>query len=294
MKRRILSSLLAVVLLMCSLMTAAGCMNRVQAIECTKDIEPRAIEEVSDYTNGNRVATDFAVELFKESITEGKNSLVSPLSVMCALAMTANGADGETLKEMENVFGMPMDELNTYLRSYVKGLPYGDKYKFSVANSIWINDNSGLIPSQDFLQTNVDYYDAMIYKAPFDNQIVKDINNWTSKNTDKMIKKIVESVSPHQVMYLINAVAMDAEWQNVYESDDVRKGAFTLAGGTEKYVDFMYATENTYLSDDYAKGFVKYYKERKYAYVALLPDEDIPVDDYVAKLSGEYVSKLLA
>ena len=219
---------------MCSLMTAAGCMNRVQAIECTKDIEPRAIEEVSDYTKGNRVATDFAVELFKESITEGKNSLVSPLSVMCALAMTANGADGETLKEMENVFGMPMDELNTYLRSYVKGLPYGDKYKFSVANSIWINDNSGLIPSQDFLQTNVDYYDAMIYKAPFDNQIVKDINNWTSKNTDKMIKKIVESVSPHQVMYLINAVAMDAEWQNVYESDDVRKGAFTLAGGTEK------------------------------------------------------------
>lgn len=292
MKKKMFSVCMVVVML-CTVLVAAGCTNRVKAQDCTKDIEPKAVAQISDYTQGNKAATNFAVELFKASSTEGKNSLVSPLSVMCALAMTANGADGQTLKEMENVLGMPQDSLNAYLYSYVKNLPNGDKYKFSVANSIWINEASGLTPNEAFLQTNVDYYDAAIYKAAFDKSVVSDINNWVSNNTDKMIKKILDTAAPNDVMYLINAVAMDAEWQNVYESGDVRKGTFTLEDGTEKKVDFMYASEGKYLSDDYAKGFVKYYKERKYAYVALLPDEDIPLDDYVCKLTGEHISWLL-
>lgn len=292
MKRRIISVTLTMVLFV-TMVLSTGCTNRVQAIECTKDIVPSAVEEISDYTEGNKAATEFAVNLFKASSTDGKNSLVSPLSVMSALAMTANGADGETLKEMEKVLGMSVDDLNKYLHSYIKNLPQGEKYKFSVANSIWINQAGELTPNQQFLQTNVDYYDAVVYKTEFDNQAVKDINNWVSKNTDKMIKKIVDDVAHNQVMYLINAVAMDAQWQDVYESSDVRKGTFTLANGTEKKVDFMYSSEGKYLSDDYAKGFIKYYKERKYAYVALLPDADIPLDDYVDKLTGEYISDML-
>lgn len=292
MRRRIISVTLTMMLLV-TMVLSTGCTNRVQAIECTKDIVPSDVEEISDYTEGNKAATEFAVNLFKASSTDGKNSLVSPLSVMSALAMTANGADGETLKEMEKVLGMSVGNLNKYLYSYIKNLPQGEKYKFSVANSIWINQAGGLTPNQQFLQTNVDYYDAVVYKTEFDKQAVKDINNWVSKNTDKMIKKIVDDVAHNQVMYLINAVAMDAQWQEVYESSDVRKGTFTLADGTEKKVDFMYSSEGKYLADDYAKGFIKYYKERKYAYVALLPDADIPLDDYVDKLTGEYISDLL-
>lgn len=34
---------------------------------------------------------------------EGENTLVSPLSVMSALVMTANGAKGETLRQMEDI-----------------------------------------------------------------------------------------------------------------------------------------------------------------------------------------------
>jgi len=48
---------------------------------------------------------DFSIELLKKSITDGENSLISPLSVMLALAMTANGADGNTLTEMETLLG---------------------------------------------------------------------------------------------------------------------------------------------------------------------------------------------
>ena len=50
-------------------------------------------------------AADFSINLFKETADDSKNSLISPLSVMLALAMTANGADNETLSQMEAVLG---------------------------------------------------------------------------------------------------------------------------------------------------------------------------------------------
>ncbi|HCX78355.1 MAG TPA: serine protease, partial [Firmicutes bacterium] len=57
------------------------------------------------------------LDLFKKTSSEEKNSLISPLSVLLALAMTANGADNQTLSEMEAVLGgdIGLEELNEYL-----------------------------------------------------------------------------------------------------------------------------------------------------------------------------------
>ena len=43
---------------------------------------------------------------------KGENVLISPISILAALAMTANGAKGETLTQMEQVFGVNMYRLN--------------------------------------------------------------------------------------------------------------------------------------------------------------------------------------
>ena len=48
---------------------------------------------------------DFAIKLFQQTRDGNKNSLISPLSVMLALSMTANGAKGETLAQMEALLG---------------------------------------------------------------------------------------------------------------------------------------------------------------------------------------------
>ena len=74
-----------------------------------KDVDERFIQSTAR----------FSMELFKRSLGED-NSLVSPLSVLLALSMTANGADNETLEQMEKVLGddITIDELNEYLYSY--------------------------------------------------------------------------------------------------------------------------------------------------------------------------------
>ena len=238
--------------------------------------------------------TDFAVRLFKASAGDGENTLISPLSVLIALSMTANGADGETLSQMENVLGMPISELNAWINVYMENLPEEDKYKLSLANSIWFRDTDTLTVKEDFLQTNADYYGAGIFKAPFDNTTLRDINKWVEDNTDGMIKDILDTIPGDSIMYLINALAFDAEWQKIYDEHQIREGQFTTENGEKRDVELMYSSENKYLEDDSATGFIKYYKDRKYAFAALLPNEGVSVSEYVESLDSEHLSSMLS
>ena len=231
-------------------------------------------------------AADFYIELFKHTIDSNKSSLISPLSVMLALSMTANGADGETLLQMEAALGedIKIDELNRYLYSYIKGLPNEGKAKLSVANSIWFRD--GLDVGKTFLHTNADFYGADIYQGAFDDKLCGDINNWVKAKTDGMIDKLLDSISRDTVMYLINAVAFDAEWQNIYETKNIRAGEFTNIRNEKESVEFMSSGEGLYIDDGRATGFIKPYAGGKYSFAALLPNEDITLNEYIASMSG--------
>jgi serpin B len=118
---------------------------------------------------------------------------------------------------MERVFDIKTESLNLYLDSYMKNLPQGDKYKLSLANSIWFIDDERFMVNQDFLQANADYYGADIYKTAFNDQTCKDINNWVKERTDGMILEILDEIPQEAVMYLVNALAFEAEWSEIYE-----------------------------------------------------------------------------
>ncbi len=294
MKKTRISLVIISLLLVCAMaVNLTGCTMEVQAKDLMEGITPNNVTALDNLSSQNADVTDFAIRLFKASEESGKNTLISPLSVLCALAMTANGAEEETLQQMEEVLGMTNEDLNLYLYSYMKNLPQGDKYKLSLANSIWFTEDERFTVNQDFLQANADYYGADIYKAPFNEQTKKDINNWVKQNTDEMIPEILDRVPVDAIMYLVNALAFEAEWSAIYEKNQVREGVFTKEDNTKQNVDFMYGSEGTYLEDENAAGFMKYYKGGKYAFVAMLPDEGVSVSDYIASLTGESVNALL-
>ena len=286
---------LSFVLVMVFALSAFTACDVPQFDDLMDGIKPRGnTGDAADLTDVSDAAvTDFAIRLFKESMADGENTLISPLSVLVALSMTANGADNETLSQMESVLGMPIDQLNTWISTYIANLPEEEKYKLSLANSIWFTDDERFTVNQDFLQTNADYYGADIYRAPFDDDTCKDINKWVKDNTDGLIKNILDQIPKEAVMYLINALAFDAEWQDIYFESQVREGEFTTENGEKRNVDMMYSEENKYLEDKHATGFIKYYKDRKYAFAALLPKEGTTVSEYIASLDGEHLNNLL-
>ena len=267
--------------------------SKVSADDLMKDVPAKAVDVLPDMDAGADAATDFGVRLFQTSMEEGKNTLISPLSVLYALAMTANGADGETLAQMQQVLGMDSDDLNCYMLAYMDLLPE-EEYKMSLANSIWFKDDPNFTVNESFLQTNADYYGSSIYKAAFDEGTRNDINNWVEDHTDDMIPEILDEIPDEAIMYLINALAFEAQWDDVYDEFQVRDDIFTKEDGTKQDVEMMHADEYKYLSDDLATGFIKYYEGRKYAFAALLPNEGVTVQQYVDSLTGSHLQKMLA
>lgn len=271
--------------------------SEIQAINLMQDIESGSVDGLAPNETFMDAQLDFALSLFQGTVASGEteNMLISPLSVMLALAMTANGAQGDTRAEMETLLGgdLTLEQLNAYLLGYVDSLSSGNAYKLRLANSIWFRDDeSTLTVSPDFLKTNADYYGASAYKSPFDEQTVKDINNWTNQNTDGMIDRIMDEIDPITMMFLINAIAFDAEWAAPVYNTNIERCDFTSADGTVGKVDMMYTKENEYISDASATGFIKPYKG-KYSFVALLPNEGIDIYEYIAGLTPDALRETL-
>ena len=293
-KKRIGLGLVSLFLVCAMAVNLTGCFAEVRARNLMEGVTPKKVSIQGDPGSRNADVTDFAVRLFRASEKRGENTLISPLSVLCALAMTANGAEGETLEQMEAVLGMTAEDLNQYLYSYMKNLPQGGKDKLNLANSIWFTEDERFAVNQDFLQVNADYYGADIYQVPFDGQTCKDINNWVKQKTDGMIPEILDQIPPEAVMYLVNALAFEAEWAEVYKEHQVREGKFTKEDGTKQDTEFMYSSEGVYLEDEKASGFIKYYQGGRYAFAAMLPNEGVSVSDYIATLDGGSLNALLA
>lgn len=108
-----------------------------------------------------------------------------------------------------------------------------------------------------------------IFKADFWWQYIKKI--WTAGlmmiNTDGMIEKIVDKISADSVMYLVNAIAFDAEWQNIYEKSGAGRCVLRWKTELQKYRTDVFKRIH-YLEDENATGFIKCYTDRKYALLA--------------------------
>lgn len=258
--------------------------------------------------------TDFGVRLLQQSMAEPgsdlppyasmpedvhrklaqeKNILLSPLSVLTALAMVGGGAGGETLEQMEESFGISLPELSAWLSAWQTTLAASEKCKLSMADSIWFTQDARFTLRQDFIDLNEKLFETEIYRTPFDVSTVEEINRWVEKNTDGMIGEILDEIPAGAVMYLVNALAFDAEWQEIYEERQVREREFTAEDGTVRKVDLMYSSESWYLEDENAQGFLKFYADEKYAFAALLPDEGVGISEYVASLTGERLHAIL-
>ena len=286
MSRRMLgiaaSALVAVSLL-------AGCAgsSNLTATELTAGTSPASsgsleVGEGSD-------TYDFALGLLRESADE-KNTLVSPLSVLSALAMAESGASGETLAQMEQATGMGADELTDMLQAYGA---LADDGPLRTANSVWLRDSDGLSVEDDFLVTCGGRLGAQVFSAPFDDSTVADVNAWVSEKTDEMIPQMLSQISDSAQVLLVNALAFDGGWEDPFDSALVSPDTFTCEDGTEQDVTMMHSAEDSYLESELATGFVKPYEGYDYAFVGLLPAEGVSVEELLASLDGDALEELL-
>ena len=295
MKKRI-ALLLALTLLLCGCsgktFTSQNLMEEVKPTQQNKAFitigtdTPETFDLETDTSWDRMQLCDFGLRLFRASFDAEKNTLISPYSVLAALAMTANGAEGNTLTQMEEVLGQSRESLNSWHKF---GTAYGDN-TLQLANGIWFKDDPAFAVNEAFLQKNAECFGAGIYKAPFDDTTLTDINRFVEDNTDGMVKDILDKIPEDAVMYLVNALAFDGKWKEVYKENQVHEAVFTTEDGTEQNAELMWSEEHIYYESNLATGFQKPYKGGKtdrFAFVALLPKEGVTVKNWVDSLDGE-------
>ena len=289
--KKLLTLTLAVLMLAAIPAQMTSCALNVKASELSAGYT-REVTDAGKVTDRFKTAmADFSLALTNTTVSlekEGKaNHLVSPLSALICLSMLANGAEGETLAQMEAVLGMPIDELNKALYAYTSGLYTGKDCKVSVADSIWYRDGDSFTVREEFLQTCADWYEAQQYAAPFDETTRKDINKWVDHYTDGMIDSILDDPIPAEaVMYVVNALVFDAKWEEEYEKKDVLTDTFTSLNGTESPVAMLRSEESRYLTVEGGFGVAKPYKGSAYCFVGLLPEEGTDIYEFAASLDG--------
>jgi serpin B len=161
---------------------------------------------------------------------KGENLIISPLSVFQALSLTANGAQGQTLKEMlELLQSDSLDDLNKKneeIISVIKGFT-----TLEIANGIMTRFN----PMKDFAIIAEKKYLAPI--EPLEN--VEQVNEWCKNKTHGKIDKILDKLDDFTLILILNAVYFKGEWFSKFSPYKTKSLPFYNLGSKEINVDTM-------------------------------------------------------
>ncbi|MBR0063309.1 MAG: serpin family protein [Oscillospiraceae bacterium] len=229
------------------------------------------VQEGVDYSSVARLGAG----LLKNA--EGDNAVISPLSAYIALAMCAEGADGATKTEFENLIGSDTRRVANILLDRLST----DENEFSSANSAWVGWNSQL--REQYLNDLVMYYGAEAYLTDFDISIM---NEWVNEKTNGLIPSVFsDELDPMTRLVLINTLYMKAKWASPFDAGVTYTDLFHAEGG-DKEAEFMHKTAHfEYLSGDNYEGVVLPYKGWGMKFIALKPTSGT-VSDLVNTLEG--------
>ena len=240
---------------------------------------------------------DFSFNLLAQvaSNDESENVVLSPLSASMLLGMLMNGADGETLAQMQVVTGFGSDvaieDINAYYRQLIDVLPALDKYtNVNLANGIWVREDFPV--RETFVEACKKSFDAEAKNVPSfsDDKVLEEINKYAAKHTNNRIKKVIDKsmVNDATVMALLNALYFKSEWAQKFKKSDTQKQSFTTLNGKKIQTDMMYnGAEWKYgRGEDYQLVELPYQGD---AYCAdiILPAEGIDIRTWTKSLNAE-------
>ena len=244
--------------------------------------------------------TGFGLELLQKTRgAEESSVLLSPLSVALALGMAANGSDGETRAQFEQVLGggAGLDAVNAaysaLLQVYQNGL--GGSTECSIANSVWADPEGQIF--EEFIGKCQGIFDAQVFQQELsDPAVVPALNGWVSEHTEGMIPKIIgQPFEENAAALLVNALYLKNTWETEFDPNATYLRGFWHQEGEKEAMDFLNAsyTSFPYLQAENAQGAVLPYDDGRLAFFALMPEEGAEFEVWLDSLDGDALASLL-
>lgn len=221
----------------------------------SSDLKPVVPIQLTKSDLGVRDASnDFGLNTFRLLYGDGKAGDVafSPLSLSLALAMAAEGAEGQTWQQFADVIGWDAatkEEVGAYYQKMVEGLVKADEsVQFTSANSFWVRKNLQLRSAYSSLLK--DYFQAESYEVDFSlPSTLEQINKWCSDKTDGKIPQMLSELDSDTALMLINALLFKAPWALTWDIEKDRN--FTAASGTKVKKDYLYVKDQQLTYGDF-------------------------------------------
>lgn len=240
----------------------------------------------STESENKQTGTDFTMQ-FLQLENNKQNMIYSPLSIKYALNMLNEGANGNTKTQIENLIGsLSLTKYNNI-----------DEV-LSLANSAYIRDTYSKDIKEEYIKTLNDKYNAEINYDSFNN--ANNINKWIENKTLGIIKNMIDDEvvqNPYTQMLLINALAIDMEWQEPFE-DNTYGEKFYLADGSQMNATMMHKETKSdnisYYKDQNTTVLtmdLKKYDDTQLEFIAIMPEENL--SSYIEEFSTEDLNNIM-
>lgn len=287
-----------------SFLTAAGSLAAGAAFGCGRDsyFGPGAssrFEFVVDPEAGPMINA-FAGDLYAKLRSEKGNVFFSPYSISTALGMTATGAKGETLSQMQKVLHLPADagQVDSRFAGLMAALSGKDRgYQLTTANAIWAQRG---FPWRESFKERVARYGAGLQDTDFATKPDAErlaVNAWVEKQTRDKIKDLFQpgTIDSHTRMVLANAIYFKGDWAEQFDKRATKPAPFTSSDGTKKDASLMYrkGTFSLFQTDDLQVLSLPY-KGKDLSMIVALPSKPNGLPALEEKLNAEAMKTWIA
>ena len=242
---------------------------------------------------------EFAVNAFKAINSNDSNVLISPYGMQLTLAMMANGAKGETLREITSAMhtgAATAADLNAYYKTLTKALvDADDRVAVNFLSAFWYA--KGLSANPDFTAALSNAYGATSSSIDFSSpDALGTINGWVSKATSGKVSKLFSYLPPETQACLASTMTFHGRWsQTLLAFNNVDSYFTNNKGEKEKCTMFGYwKTDANIAQGDDANMLELEYGNGSFVMDVIVPKDSSKINEYVAGLSIQKINTLLA
>ncbi len=274
------------------LLTSTSCVS--------EKLEPTPCPNTPIASTSFKASTQMAFPLLAKVDSFAKpneNICISPISLSEALAMIANGANGNTLRQITNVVGTPdesIEKVSEVFGTLNKYLATADESSsVTLANSIWIDESIKV--KDDFTDKNKELLSAETINQELASYETKNnINSWCEQKTNGNIKEFLkEPLSENDDIVLINTLHFKARWKDEFSKKKTKEADFTNYDGSKSKVMMMnMCLEGLACPGKKMDMAIFPYSNGTFCMEVFLPHEGENLDSCLANFTAENVEKM--
>ncbi|CAJ0599098.1 unnamed protein product [Cylicocyclus nassatus] len=228
-----------------------------------------------------------------------KSMVVSPVSVIFALAMVQLGARNRTKLQINKVIANDATDsaIVSFYSDLSKNITNSPGAQARIANGFFLNKTFSI--KKSYARMIAEKYGAAIKAYDFRQaaDTAKIIDNFVSQKTDGKIENFIKSDAVEGAEALIiNAIYFKANWYQEFNKKATKEALFHHSANNKGKVNYMneYRKNRMYAENELVQVLSLPYKDTSYSFNIFLPKKRFGIDELRTKLNGATIQNLLS